>query len=193
MGGDMKHVLAANEYSRSWQSLGRQVRRMLVLLAVFLAAFGVLAAAASADGPVHIKRTFGPIVGDFPAGTLCNFAYHEEDAGTQNIKRFFDEEGNLIRVEDQVEVTILHQNVDTGLTLTEVLHYAVTVDFVTGEVTVTGESWHLRNEDGRLVLAGAGLIVQDLFTGEILTETPNAKATDSAETNCTALGGAPAS
>jgi hypothetical protein len=41
------------------------------------------------------------------------------------------------------------------------------------------------------VLVGAGLIFRDRGTGEIIQETPNARA-DFADTICTALGGAPA-
>jgi hypothetical protein len=45
--------------------------------------------------------------------------------------------------------TILHRNLDSGMTLIEHLHYAVHVDFVSGTATVTGQSWHLRDENGR--------------------------------------------
>jgi len=60
-----------------------------------------------------------------------------------------------------------------------------------GQVQVTGESWHLRAENGRLVLSGAGLIAIDLITGDILRQTPGAQA-DAAAIICPALGGAPA-
>jgi hypothetical protein len=122
---------------------------------------------------------------------MCDFAYHEEDFGTQNIKRFFDEQGNLIRVEDQLAVSILHRNADTGKTLIEDLHYAAYVDFASGQVRVTGETWRLHTADGRLVLSGAGLVATDLVTGDILRQTPDAKG-DVAATICPALGGAPA-
>jgi hypothetical protein len=187
----MKHLHAANEYSRPSRSAGRRLRRLLVLLAVVSGAFAVLAGAASAQAPVHIKRTLGPFTFDAPAGTLCDFAYHEESVVTQNLKRFFDDDGNLVRVELLNELTVLHQNADTGLTLIELVRVAVHADFVTGEVSTTGQNWHLRNEDGRLVLVGAGRLVTDLVTGEIISETPNFLA-DFAQTNCTALGGAPA-
>jgi hypothetical protein len=42
---------------------------------------------------------------------------------------------------------------------------------VTGAVRETGQSWHLRDEDGRPVLAGAGLVSADLFSGEVFHET----------------------
>jgi hypothetical protein len=130
-------------------------------------------------------------VADAPAGTLCDFAYHQEAVVTRNATRWFDEAGVLVRVEAQVELWVLHQNVDTGLTLIEELSFAAHIDFVANEERLTGQSWHLRDDDGRLVLVGAGLIFTDLGTGEVIQETPNARA-DFAETNCTALGGAAA-
>ncbi len=166
-------------------------RRGLLPLAIAAVVLAMGAGSASAATPVHVKRTVGPIAGDVPAGALCDFAYHEEDLGTQNITRFFDAQGNLIRVEDHLDISILHRNTDTGQTLTEDLHYTAHVDVTSGQVQVTGESWHLRAENGRLVLSGAGLIAIDLITGDILRQTPGAQA-DAAAIICPALGGAPA-
>jgi hypothetical protein len=167
------------------------VSRLVVLVVVVAAAALVAlvpATAGAATLPVHVKQAFGPIVGDVPAGVVCDFAYHEEDTGTQNTTRFFDAAGNLVRVEDEVAVTILHRNADTGLTLIEDLHYAAHVDFVSGEVNVTGQSWHLVDEEGRLVLGRGGLIAIDLATGDVIHETPQAMS----EALCGLLGGAPA-
>jgi hypothetical protein len=165
---------------------------LVVPIALTAAVLLVEAQSAAATTPVHLKQSFGPVGGDAPAGTLCDFAYHEEDTGTQNLTRFTDEAGNLVRVEDQVDVTILHGNSDTGTTLIEHLHYAAYVDFVDGTATVTGQSWRLVDEDGRLVLGGAGLVATDLLTGDVIAQTPQAKA-GSASPLCTALGGAPSS
>jgi hypothetical protein len=165
--------------------------RGLLPLAVAAVVLGVGAGSASAAAPVHVKQIVGPIAFDVPAGVLCDFAYHEEDLGTQNIKRFFDDQGNLIRVEDHIAVSILHRNADTGQTLVEDLYYAAYVDFASGQVRVTGETWRLHAEDGRLVLSGAGLVATDLVTGDILRQTPDAKG-DVAGTICPALGGSPA-
>jgi hypothetical protein len=41
---------------------------------------------------------------------------HEVDLGTQDITRFLDDQGNLIRVEDQLAISILHRNTATGQT-----------------------------------------------------------------------------
>jgi hypothetical protein len=164
----------------------------LLPLAVAAAVLATGAGSASAATPVHIKQSVGPVAFDVPAGALCDFAYHEEDVGTLNTTRFFDDQGNLIGVEDQIAVSILHRNAATGQTLTEDLHYAAHVDVSGGQVRVTGQSWHLSAADGRLVLAGAGLIATDLLTGDILRQTPGALASVAA-TICPALGGSPAS
>ena len=158
-----------------------------------LAATGMLMLAppALAGTTQHVKQSLGPLVADAPAGALCDFAYHEQTSFTQNTTRFFDDAGRLVRVEDHVDLLILHTNADTGQTLTERDDYAAHVDLVTDEATVTGQTWHLRNEDGRLVVTGAGLYAQDLITGEVIRETANAK-TDVAGTLCPALGGGPA-
>ena len=149
------------------------------------------AAAASAATPRHTKESFGPFAIDVPAGALCDFPYHAEEAFTRNKTSFFDDSGNLVRVEDQVDLHVLHRNAQTGQTLTEQDDYAAHVDLVSGEAAVTGQSWHLRDENGRLVVAGAGLFTVDILTGEVLTGTPNVK-TDGRATVCPALGGAPA-
>jgi hypothetical protein len=124
---------------------------------------------------------------DLPAGAVCDFAYHQESSYTQNLTQFFDSAGNLVRVEDQVDITLLHRNADTGYTLIEGDHYAAYVEFASGVARVTSQSWALRDETGRLALSGAGLLTTDLATGELLTQTPNVK--DRRQVFCAALGG----
>jgi hypothetical protein len=167
-------------------------KRFLVSLAVALIVGAASAASAGATDVLHLKATMGPFVQDYPAGTVCDFAYHEEFINTSNVKVFFDEAGNPFKVEEQAEVWILHRNLETGLTLTEVVHYAFHFDLVAGEVTLTGNWWHPRDSANRIVFVGSGTWVRDLFTGELLRATPNVGA-DFAEVNCTVLGGAPAS
>jgi hypothetical protein len=116
------------------------------------------APALAATPPQHLKRRVGPLIFDAPAGVTCAFAVHEEVSYTQNITRFFDDAGRLVRVEDQIDLTVLHRNAETGRTLTEEDHYAAHVDLVTGAVEETGQSWHLRDADGRLVLSGAAAL-----------------------------------
>jgi len=159
---------------------------------LIIAMIGVgLAFPVAADGPMHIKRTLGPSELDFPAGELCNFNYHGETIVTQNIKRFFDASGNVTNVIRNEDLWVLHRNVDTGLTFTEVDHYTVKIDFVTGVIESSGQNWHLRDVDGRIVLVRSGRFVQDLLTGEILWSSHFGDP-DIAQTICTALGGAPA-
>lgn len=165
-------------------------RGLFSSIALTVVSLGLIAAPAAAANPGHLRQTVGPLVFDAPAGAVCDFALHEEESFTQNITRFFDDEGNLIRVEDQVDLSVLHRNADTGQNLTEEDHYAAHVDLVTREVHQTGQTWHLRDEGGRLVLTGAGLFAIDLITGDVLRETPGAKS-DAATTLCPALGGSP--
>ena len=85
----------------------------------------------------------------------------------------------------------MHQNLDTGYTLTEGYHQSATTDFITGVVTTHGVQWLVRDESGRVVFVGGGLIAFDFGTGEIIRETPGASF-DFATTMCPLLGGAPA-
>jgi uncharacterized protein (DUF2141 family) len=164
--------------------------RLLLGVALAAAAVVVDAQPASAATPEHVTLivTVPPL--DLPAGALCDFAYHQEASYTRNRTRFFDSAGNLVRIEDLNDVTVVHRNVDTGYTLVEEDRYAAHVDFASGVVRVTGQSWALRDEAGRLVLAGAGLLTLDLSTEALLTQTSNVK--DSRQIFCPALGGTPA-
>jgi hypothetical protein len=159
-----------------------------------LAALVLFAVTTLADGPVHIQRTVTLPPIDAPAGTICDFAYHQEATVTLDIKRFLDDAGNIVRVVRTEIQDVVHQNADTGYTLTEQAVIVVRLDdFVNGVPTsasVSGNSWHLVDSEGNLVLVRAGRTT--LVDGEITTITPNANE-DFAELICTALGGAPAS
>lgn len=76
------------------------------------------APALAATPPQHLKRSVGPLIFDAPAGVICTFAVHEEVSYTQNVTRFFDDAGRLGGVEDQIDLTVLHRNAETGKTLT---------------------------------------------------------------------------
>jgi hypothetical protein len=172
-------------------SLGfRIVTALAVGLPLVLAVPGP--ASAEARTTEHLTRSAGPLVFDAPAGAICDFAYHQESSFTQNLERFFDGDGNLIAVHDEVALTVLHRNAETGYTLTETDRYSAHVDFVTGEATESGQTWHLVDQDGRLVLAGAGQYTIDLATGDIISETPQALAEGGRNYLCPALGGTPA-
>jgi hypothetical protein len=141
----------------------------------------------AAATPHHVKRSVVAPPVDLPADALCDFAYHQEPAYTQNLAQFYDAASDLVRVEDVVDITVLHRNANTGYTLVEEDHYAAYVDFANGVAKISGQSWALRDANGRRVLSGAGLLTTDLATGALLTQTPNVK--DSRQILCSALGG----
>jgi hypothetical protein len=168
----------------------RKVKRILALVAMALVAGGAFVASAEARDVLHFSGTSPLIVHDFPAGTLCDFTYHQEFTITSHVNVFF-EEGNPVQVEEQIEAAVVHRNLDTGLTLTEVLRYALHFDLVAGEVQLTGNNWLLHDAGDRIVFEGSGMFIRDLFTGELVRATPNVFP-DLAETICSALGGSPA-
>ncbi len=166
----------------------RVVRQLAVVLIAGAVAGTAMSGPASASTPQRLTRTVGPIVSDAPAGTLCDFDYHEEDSFTWRSVRFFDDTNHLVRAETQVDLTVLHRNTTTGKTLVEEVHHTAHVDLITGQVRQTGQTWHLRDEDGRLVLSGAGLIVIDIATGEVIDATPHTLS-DAGAALCPLLGG----
>jgi hypothetical protein len=169
--------MTISAFTRRWAML------LLTVVAVSAAGSGQ---AASAATPEHGKQsTVAPAV-DVPPGAVCTFGFHQESSFTQNTTRFFDSAGNLVRVEDQVDLTVLRRNLDTGYTLVEEDHYAAYVDFGSGVARTTGQSWALRDTSGHLVLSGAGLLSSDLATGALITQTSNVK--DSRQVLCSALG-----
>jgi hypothetical protein len=162
----------------------------LLLLTVVVVSAAGGGAKASAATPEHVKRSVVAPAVDVPPGAVCDFGFHQESSYTQNLTRFFDSDGNLVRVEDQVDLTILRRNLNTGYTLVEEDHYTAYVDFGNGIARTTGQSWALRDTSGRLVLSGAGLLSSDPATGALITQTPNVK--DNRQILCSALGGAAA-
>jgi hypothetical protein len=165
-------------------------RWWLLLPAVFVASTVGSGGTAAAATPEHIKQSVVAPPVDVPAGAVCDFAYHQESSYTQNLTQFFDSARTLVRVEDIVDLTVVRRNADTGYTLVEEDHYAAYVDLTSGVAKTTGQSWALRDANGRLVLSGAGLLTTDLATGALLTQTFNVKA--SRQILCSALGGAAA-
>jgi hypothetical protein len=139
--------------------------------------------AAWADGPQHVKSTFTDEV-TFPAGTVCDFAYHGTVTGSDNAVIFPD------RTIDHVELNVTHENLATGFTLTEIDHFTV-VTAADGQNKQVGIFWHLRNAEGKIVVVHAGQMVFSA-TGEVLKFTPNTNP-DFAAVICPALGGHPAS
>jgi hypothetical protein len=108
--------------TRQWKLL------LLLLLTVLVVGAASSAAAASASTPEHLKQTVVAPAVEVPAGTVCDFGFHQEASYTQNLTRFFDGEGSLVRVEDHVDITVRRRNLDTGYTLVEEDHYAAYVE-----------------------------------------------------------------
>jgi hypothetical protein len=138
--------------------------------------------AAQASGPQHVKSTF-LFDNVIPAGTLCDFNFHNVFAGSDNAIIFPD------RTIEHFEVHATDTNLDTGFTLTDTDHFTV-VTASDGQMKSAGLIFHLRTADGKLVVNQAGQLVFSA-TGEVLKVTPSINPNDRA-TLCTALGGHPA-
>jgi hypothetical protein len=165
------------------------MQRILLLLLV-ATAFGLGASAALAADPVHeIFSVSGS--GGAPAGEICDFTYEFEFEATINRKRFFDENGNLVRRLQSTEERLVHRNAETGYELVEVVHYTTDLDVASGVVQLSGNSWHLRTTDGKIVLVLSGLEESIRATGEVIRATPQV-GRGFENVICPALGGSPA-
>jgi hypothetical protein len=168
------------------------MHRVLVLATVvsaFLFA-GAAAAPASAQQVTHTKDSFS-VTFDAPAGTLCDFAYHETDTVVENIVIFGDPD-NPTRVIDHQTAYVGHENVDTGFLLSEVDRTSEVFNASDATDKIVGLFWHLRTPSGKLVAHQGGLVEFDTNTGDIIKITPHGFAPDFAAFICPLLGGAPA-
>ena len=156
------------------------VLAMGTVLGVFTPATGTTAA--WADGPQHVKSTF-TFENPQPPGALCDFNYGEVATVSLDAIIFAGTET------DHIAATVLHTNLDTGFSLTEVDHFTV-FTAADGQTKTVGIVWHLRTADGQLVVVQAGQLVISP-TGEIIKVTP-AVNPDTAAVICPALGGQPA-
>jgi hypothetical protein len=162
------------------------VRKLALLLSIIALPLAVTATAASAARPTHIlKQTFSDTF-SAPAGELCDFNFSQSftivDTGV-----FFDDESFVLSETAYVTNT----NVDTGYTLTEVVHYTLQLRASDARIKQAGLIVHLRDASGKLVVVQAGQLVFDTETGELLKVTP-AVNPDFAGVICPALGGQPA-
>jgi hypothetical protein len=159
------------------------MRRIFALLAVAGIA-AIAAPSAFADQPTHFRGTFTLPPVDRPAGTLCDFHYHETVVVDVNEIDFSD--GGIT---EHLGLTISHTNVDTGYTLTDTDHYTETF-YPDGTQRIVGLIWHLRDPSGTLVLVQGGQLVLDA-NGVPIRFTPDVNP-DFAAVICPALGGHPA-
>ena len=138
--------------------------------------------AAWADGPQHVKTTF-TFENPQPPGAFCDFNYGEVATVSLDAIIYAGTET------DHIAATVIHTNLDTGFSLTEVDHFTV-FTAADGQTKSVGIFWHLRNADGQLVVVQAGQVVISP-TGQIVKVTPDLNP-DSAAVICPALGGQPA-
>jgi hypothetical protein len=162
------------------------VRKLALLLSIIALPLAVTATASSAAQPTHIlKQTFSDTF-SAPAGELCDFNFSQSftivDTGV-----FFDDGSFVISETAYVKNT----NVDTGYTLTEVVHYTLQLDASDARIKQAELIVHLRDASGKLVVVQAGELVFDTETGELLKVTP-AVNPDFAGVISPALGGQPA-
>ena len=138
--------------------------------------------AAWAAGPQHVTSTF-TAEATFPAGTVCDFDYHNVFTATDHAIIFPD------RTIEHIVINATHTNLATGFTLTETDHFT---DFTAsnGQIKEVGIVWHLRDASGKIVVVHAGQLVVSP-TGQVLKFTPNINP-DFAAVICPALGGHPA-
>ena len=165
------------------------MRRFAMVGAVLTAGtmLGVLApvagsTAAWADGPRYVTSTM-TFDNVFPAGTLCDFDFHNVLTVSDSTGIFPD------RVIDHFVTIATDTNLATDYTLTDIDHFTV-ITAADGQMKFVGVFFHLRDASGKLVAVNAGQLVLSA-TGEVLKFTPNINPDDRAVL-CTALGGHPA-
>jgi hypothetical protein len=170
-----------------------QKRKSFAVLAAAVGALaGTLVLTAGAAATVPTKESFEfSDSRDFPAGTICDFNYHEEVTGSGWDEIFFDEAGNYVRDTLHITIAVTHVNSDTGYVLTEVDTGSQTFVDATQTLKVVGVEWLLKDSTGRVVVAHAGQLIFDESVDDVTKVTPNFGG-DFAEELCPALGGNPA-
>jgi len=140
--------------------------------------------AAWADGPRYVTgtMTFDFV---FPAGTICDFDFHNVLTLTDRTAIFPD------KMIDHLVTFATDTNLATGFTLTDGPDHTTLVTAADGQMKFVGMIFHLRDANGKLVAVNAGQLVFSA-TGEVLKFTPHVNPSDAAVL-CTALGGHPAS
>jgi len=121
----------------------------------------------------------------FPAGTICDFDFHNVLTLTDRTAIFPD------KMIDHLVTFATDTNLATGFTLTDGPDHTTLVTAADGQMKFVGMIFHLRDANGKLVAVNAGQLVFSA-TGEVLKFTPHVNPSDAAVL-CTALGGHPAS
>jgi len=140
--------------------------------------------AAWASGPRYVTSTM-TFDNVFPAGTICDFDFHNVVTLTDRTAVFPD------KMIDHSVSFATDTNLATGFTLTDGPDHTTAVTAADGQTKFVGLAFHFRDASGKLVAVHAGQLVLSA-TGEVLKFTPHVNPSDAAVL-CTALGGHPAS
>jgi hypothetical protein len=144
---------------------------MRKLTAALIAGVVMLLFATAAQAQQVTHSSF-PISGSniAPAGTQCDVAVKTSFTGTVALTVFGNPD-NPTKVIEHDTFNIVHTNLATGQYATE---------FNRGTAHSTGDTtkltglfiWHVRDESGKLVLNGAGMLIFNDETGDVLKSTP---------------------
>jgi len=106
-------------------------------------------AAARADGPRYVTST---TTGDFvfPAGTICDFDFHNVFTVTDRTAVFPD------KMIDHIVSQAADTNLATGLTLTDGPDHTTMVTAADGQMKFVGLAFHFRAASGKLVASMPG-------------------------------------
>lgn len=145
---------------------GAMHRRLVVAGGAIALAALVIAAPASATGPVKERFDYPlEFLGTVECGTFQdNYIDRYQVAETD----VFDASGSLVRIEYKVVHTSVDRNSVTGVTLEEHGRFNEVDDYVAGTITVTGNQ-EIANRAGRgAVIQDVGRLVFSMDTGELM-------------------------
>jgi hypothetical protein len=150
--------------------------RTTPVVALFLGIAGLAAspAFATAAQAQQVTHTSGPIFGSnfAPAGTLCDVAVKTTFTGMVRMTLFGDP-NNPTKVIEHDTFNVVHTNLATGEFATE--FHVGTAHSIGNATKLTGLFFfHVRNEAGKLVLNGAGLLTFD--ENGVVKQTPGLHA-----------------
>jgi hypothetical protein len=165
---------ARREHRRGSEAKGYGTMRSLTAVLIGIIAALYLATAAQAQ---QVTRLSFPISGSntAAAGTICDVAVRNSFTGTVSLTIFGDPR-NPTKVIEHDTFNIVHTNLATGQFATE--FNRGTAHTVGDTTKLTGLFfWHVRDESGKLVLNGAGMLT--FRDDEVLKETPGLHADSS--------------
>jgi hypothetical protein len=139
--------------------------RILLVLMTVAAMVATMAASAAATKPVVDE---GTITGTAEVGNCSSFQVLDEFVLSFSAKLFFDENGELVRVVEQIRGTDTFINSDTGKEFTSRFQNTEHIDLTAEPVrAVTGVQGLLTVPGSGAVLLDVGRIVTNLETDEV--------------------------